>query len=154
MLTAAIFAVVTVGAKPTDLTGAWTSKVQFTSGAFSGIKDLEFLMVFNKGGTMTESSNYDGLPPVPPAYGIWRKTGYGRFEARYVYYVTKPPQRLDDITAGGGWLPDGKGIITEKITLAKNGQSYKSNITLKLFDAKGRAGQIWSGVCNGVRMKF
>ena len=37
------------------------------------MKDLEFMYVFNVGGTMTASSNYDGAPPVPPAYGVWRR---------------------------------------------------------------------------------
>ena len=58
-----------------DLVGEWRAPLQFTSGAFAPIKDLEFMYVFNQGGTMTESSNYDASPPVPPAYGIWRKVG-------------------------------------------------------------------------------
>ncbi|HET6272831.1 MAG TPA: hypothetical protein VFG32_07620, partial [Bacteroidota bacterium] len=66
-----------------SLVGAWRSKVQFKSGAFAAVKDLEFMYVFNAGGTMTESSNYDGAPPVPPAYGMWRKLGPGQFEAKY-----------------------------------------------------------------------
>ena len=41
-----------------NLAGAWRGKVQFTSGAFAEIKDLEFMYAFNAGGTMTESSNY------------------------------------------------------------------------------------------------
>jgi hypothetical protein len=53
------------------LPGSWRSKVQFEDGAFASIKDLEFMYVFNAGGTLTESSNYDGAPPVPPAYEIW-----------------------------------------------------------------------------------
>ena len=57
------------------LVGAWKSQVRFTSGAFASIQDLEFMYVFNAGGTLTESSNYDGAPPVPPAYGIWRRVG-------------------------------------------------------------------------------
>ena len=57
-----------------ELVGAWKGKVQFTTGAFAEIKDFEFMYVFNVGGTMTESSNYDGVPPTPPAYGIWKKT--------------------------------------------------------------------------------
>ena len=36
-------------------------------------KDLEFMYAFNVSGTMTESSNYDAAPPVPPAYGVWKK---------------------------------------------------------------------------------
>jgi hypothetical protein len=143
-----------VTAPKADLVGAWTTKVKFTTGAFTGIDNLEFMTVFNKGGTMTESSNYDSLPPVPPAYGIWKKTGSNRYEAKYAYYVTKPPLKFEEISSGGGWLPDGKGVILESITLARNGQTYKSSIKLKLFDAKGRAGQIWIGVGSGVRMKF
>ena len=53
-----------------ELVGAWRSNVQFKSGAFASITDLEFMYVFNAGGTLTESSNYDGVPPVPPAYGV------------------------------------------------------------------------------------
>src|SRR4051812_27699208 len=74
-----------------DLQGEWRAKLQFTSGAFASIKDLEFMYAFNQGGTLTESSNYDASPPVPPAYGIWRKVGTKQFEAKYEFYVTKPP---------------------------------------------------------------
>lgn len=56
-----------------DIVGAWKGKIQFKTGAFAEIKDWEFMWVFNNGGTMTESSNYDGVPPTPPAYGIWKK---------------------------------------------------------------------------------
>jgi len=41
-----------------SLVGAWRGKIQFKTGTFSTIKDLEFMYVFNAGGTMTESSNY------------------------------------------------------------------------------------------------
>jgi hypothetical protein len=74
-----------------DLAGEWRAQLQFISGAFASIKDLEFMYVFNSGGTMTESSNYDASPPVPPAYGIWRKVGAKEFEAKYEFYVTKAP---------------------------------------------------------------
>ena len=50
-----------------DLVGAWKGKVQFKTGAFAAVTDLDFLYVFNAGGTMTESSNYDAAPPVTPA---------------------------------------------------------------------------------------
>ena len=59
----------------TGLFGAWRGSVQFTTGAFAEVKDLDFMYLFNAGGTMLESSNYDGAPPVPPAYGVWRKVG-------------------------------------------------------------------------------
>ena len=39
-----------------SLAGSWRSRVQFKSGAFSAVKNLEFMFAFNSGGTMTESS--------------------------------------------------------------------------------------------------
>src|SRR5258705_377512 len=75
------------------LVGAWRSEVRFTSGDFAAVKDLEFLFVFNRGGTMTESSNYDSAPPVPPAYGVWRATGGRTFRSKYLFYTTKPPAK-------------------------------------------------------------
>src|SRR3990167_7553565 len=64
-----------------DLVGSWRSRVQFKTGAFVQVKDLEFMYAFNAGGTMTESSNYDASPPVPPAYGVWRMVGPRQYEA-------------------------------------------------------------------------
>ena len=87
------------------LVGAWRGKVQFTSGPFASVKDLEFMYAFNQGGTMTESSNYDGAPPVPPAYGVWRKVKPWQYEARYSFFLTKPPQAFEDLAKGGGWAP-------------------------------------------------
>jgi hypothetical protein len=121
-----------------DLVGAWRAQLQFTGGAFAAVKDLEFMYVFNAGGTMTESSNYDGAPPVPPAYGIWRKTAADRFETRYEFYVTRPPTTLAEITGGGGWLPAGRGVFTETITLAADGGSFTSRIRYEAFDAAGQ----------------
>ena len=80
------------------------------------------MYVFNAGGTMTESSNYDGAPPVPPAYGVWRKVGSRQYELKYAFYVTKAPATFDDIAKGGGWSPAGMGVFTEKITLADDGK--------------------------------
>jgi len=119
------------------LVGAWRSKVQFESGAYATIRDLEFMYVFNAGGTMTESSNYDAAPPVPPAYGVWRETGRNAYTAKYEYYATQPtqPARLAE---GAGWLPAGHGVLTETITLADDGQSYTATLDFKLFDAKGQ----------------
>ncbi len=121
-----------------DLVGAWRSQVRFSGGALVEMKDLEFMYVFNAGGTMSESSNYDGAPPVPPAYGIWRSAGARRFEAKYVFYVTKAPATFEDITKGGGWLPAGYGVLTEKVTLADDGKSYRSTITYAAFDQAGK----------------
>ena len=135
------------------LVGAWRSQVRFSGGALVDVKDLEFMTVFNAGGTMTESSNYDGAPPVPPAYGVWRKGATRQFEARYAFYITKPPGSLDELTKGGGWMPNGHGVLTEKITLSDDGASYKSTITYAVFDQAGKPVEGGGeGTATGVRM--
>jgi hypothetical protein len=121
-----------------DLVGQWRARLQFTSGAFAPIEDLEFMYVFNQGGTMTESSNYDASPPVPPAYGIWRKLGPNEFEAKYEFYVTKPPEAFGQIAKGGGWAPAGRGVFVERITLSPGGESFTSKITYEQFDTAGK----------------
>jgi hypothetical protein len=121
-----------------DLQGEWRAQLQFSSGAFAPIKDLEFMYVFNQGGTMTESSNYDASPPVPPAYGIWRKVGDRKYEIKYEFYVTKPPASFDDIAKAGGWGPAGRGVFVEQITLSQDGKSFTSKIKYDQFDAAGK----------------
>ena len=121
-----------------SLVGAWRAKVQFKSGAFSAVKDLEFMYAFNSGGTMTESSNYDASPPVPPAYGVWKRVQPRQYEAKYVFFLTKAPKAFEDIANGGGWSPGGSGVLVEKITLSENGKTFKSTIRLDLFDEAGK----------------
>ena len=120
------------------LVGAWRSHVQFSGGAFAAVKNLEFLYVFNAGGTMTESSNYDAVPPVPPAYGEWRLESPGRFEARYTFFTTNPPADLKALASGGGWLPAGSGVLIERIALAADGLSFDSSIKFEMFDLAGK----------------
>lgn len=124
-------------APPVSLAGAWRSSVQFESGAFAPLKNLEFMYVFNAGGTMTESSNYDAAPPVPPAYGVWRSLGSGEFEARYEFFMTAPSPP-DAFKTGGGWVPSGRGVLTERIKLSDDGQSFTSTIRYEAFDATGK----------------
>jgi hypothetical protein len=123
---------------PDPLVGAWRGGVQFTTGAFATTKDLAFMYVFQAGGTMTESSNYDSSPPVPPAYGAWRRVGDRTYEAKYAYFWTKPPTALDEITKGNGWSPGGHGLLAQKITLSADGQSFDSTITYNVFDQAGK----------------
>jgi hypothetical protein len=137
------------------LAGAWRSHIQFRSGAFAEVKDLEFMYVFNAGGTLTESSNYDGAPPVPPAYGIWKKSGARKFEATYSFYMTKAPGTFDDIAQGGGWTPAGRGVLTEKIALSEDGKSFKSTVTYAAFDSVGHPMEGGGeGAGEGVRTGF
>lgn len=140
---------------PPAIVGAWRSSVQFQSGAFAPVKDLEFLYSFNLGGTMTESSNYDAAPPVPPAYGIWRQIGPREYEARYDFYSTKAPAALGEITKGGGWLPAGRGMLVEKITLSEDGRSFTSTIKYTALDRAGAPAEGGGeAVGKGTRMGF
>ena len=116
----------------------WKGKVQFKTGAFAGVKNLEFLLSFNSGGTMTESSNYDGMPPVPPAYGIWKKTGDKQYEAKYEFYITNVPASFEALAKIGGFSPAGYGRLTENITLSADGKTYKSKIKFNAFDITGK----------------
>ncbi len=147
----------TPGAKPPAalLTGAWRAQMHFDSGAFAGVSDLEFMFVYNAGGTLTESSNYDAAPPVPPAYGIWRQSAPGRFQSKYVFYITKAPASFQDITKGGGWSPDGSGVFTEDITLAADGNSYTAKVTYVALDVHGKpAAGGGAGSATGTRITF
>lgn len=119
------------------IVGAWQSNVQFDSGAFASVKDLKFMFALNSGGTLTESSNYDGSPPVPPAYGTWRRVDRHVYELRYCFYTNKSPASLDELRSDGGWLPSGHGQLVERITLSEDGRSFKSSLTLALFDQEG-----------------
>jgi hypothetical protein len=110
--------------RPDALIGAWRSRIEASSGALASIKDLEFMTVFKAGGTLTASSNHDGDPPVPPAYGVWRKTGLNTFEAQYTVWVAKPTR--------------GYGVLSESITLAGDGRSYSSQLAYGFYDSAGK----------------
>jgi len=144
-----------LGSGELELVGQWRARLEFEDGDFAAVDDLEFMYVFNAGGTLTESSNYDAAPPVPPAYGIWRRTGPDRFEAKYEFYPTSAPGGLDEITSGGGWLVAGRGVFTEAITVAAGGDTFTSTILYEAFDAAGspvEGGGKATG--RGVRLRF
>ncbi len=118
------------------LTGAWRSQIEFWDGPLGGVKGLEFMVAFHGDGTLTESSNYDSAPPVPPAYGVWRRTGARAFEAHYEFYMTKAPPAGTSLS--GGWLPAGRGLLDERITLAEDGKSFTSTIHLQMLGEDGQ----------------
>lgn len=120
------------------IVGAWRSTVQFTSGPFAEVKDLEFMYVINAGGTLMESSNYDAMPPVPPAYGTWRPVGMDEYELRYEYFATKPPADVASIPTGGGWMPNGRGVLTERVKLSADRQRFTSKLSFQMLDATGK----------------
>ena len=121
-----------------SLTGAWHGKIQAKTGALTGYQGLEFMYAFNAGGTLTESSNFDGSPPMPPAYGVWRQTGLRQYESRYEFFATKPPSNFAEVAKGGGWAPDGLGMLTEKITLTEDGNAFASTIKYEIYDQQGK----------------
>jgi hypothetical protein len=140
---------------PQALQGAWRSQIRFSNGAFAQMKDLQFMYVFNQGGTLTESSNYDAAPPVPPAYGVWRAAGPGQFEAKYIFYITAAPKAFDELKSGGGWNPMGFGVFDERIRLSADGRTYTSSIEYSAFGPQGEVvegGGRASG--NGTRIAF
>jgi hypothetical protein len=124
-------------AKPAPLVGAWRGSIEFESGAFAPIKDLEFMYAFHADGTMTESSNYDEAPPVPPAYGGWRALGPSEFEAKYEFFSTTP-SAPDAFKTGAGWNPSGRGVLTERIRLSADGNAFTSTLTYEAFDPQGK----------------
>jgi hypothetical protein len=136
------------------LIGSWRGDVQFSDGAFAETKDLAFLYVFNAGGTMTESSNYDGAPPVPPAYGIWRKVGDRVYEAKYEYFWTKAPA-TSEVLLKSGWEPGGRGVLFQRITLSEDRRSFDSTIKYEVFDKAGKPTEKESHAnAHAVRLEF
>jgi hypothetical protein len=125
------------GSSRAALVGAWRSSVQFDAGAFAPIKDLEFMYVFHEDGTLTESSNYDAAPPVPPAYGVWRTVRPNEFEARYEFYATTP-SAPEAFKSGAGWMPSGRGVLTERIRVSADGTSFTSTIQYRALDRAGK----------------
>jgi hypothetical protein len=121
-----------------ELVGEWQAKLQFDKGILASYKDLEFMYIFNTGGTLVESGNHDSNAPIPPAYGIWRKTGSQEFEAKYEFYVTEPPKELSVILNGGGWKPVGRGVLSEKIKLSKDGKTYVSKVHVDILTTDGK----------------
>ncbi len=136
------------------LVGAWKGPVQFNSGVYAEINDFEFMRVYNTGGTMTESSNYDGVPPTPPAYGLWKKTSSGHYLARYRFYWNNMPASFEEMSENGGFAPGGWGVLEENIVLSDDGNSYKGGITAVLFDKMGTRIDSTSGSVSAERIKF
>jgi hypothetical protein len=125
-------------ASPDPVVGAWRSHVQFSSGPFASLKDLEFMYAVHADGTLTESSNYDAAPPVPPAYGVWRAAGPGQYELHYEFYASAAAKPGADASAG--WTPGGRGLLDETVTLAPDGRSFHSTIRLRLVEGVRPAG--------------
>jgi hypothetical protein len=45
---------------------------------------------------------------------------------------------MDEIAKGGGWAPNGHGVLLEKVTLSEDGNAFASTIRFDLFDQQGK----------------
>lgn len=126
------------------LPGAWRASVTIDNGPFAGA--LQFLLVYDSGGGMVESSNFDEATPVPPAYGSWASNGSRTFRSTYIFFTTKPPEDPSTL-ANAGWSFSGTGKFREQITLARDGESYLSLLYYQLYDTSdiALAGQSGTG---------
>jgi hypothetical protein len=140
----------TAGPEPA-LAGAWRSQVRFSGGPFAAVKDLEFMYAVHADGTLTESSNYDAAPPVPPAYGVWRKVAPGRFQLHYEFYVTAAKAGAD---LKDGWPPSGRGLLDEAVVLAPDGKSFTSQIRLTMIQGNAPATDGGAATGSGRRIGF
>jgi hypothetical protein len=130
------------------LAGAWRAGIQFSTGAFAPVRDLEFMYLFHQDGTMMESSNYDAAPPVPPAYGVWKQVDAHTFEAHYEFFMTAAPDSAAKASGADGWVPAGRGILIETITLSEDGNSFTSHLKFEAFDRSGKPTDM-GGVASG-----
>jgi hypothetical protein len=138
-----------------DLVGSWRARLQFRDGDFAAVDDLELMCAFNADGTMTEPSDYDAAPPVPPAYWTWRRVRPDRFEAKYDFCPTSAPAGLEDIITGSGCLPAGRGVFWGTITVAADGATLTSTIRYEAYDEAARPAEGGGDATGrGVRLRF
>jgi hypothetical protein len=67
---------------------------------------------------------------------VWRSLGSGVIEAKYLFYATQPPEKLEQLPQG--WGPAGHGEIVEQLKLAPDHKMFESSLTPQLFDQSGR----------------
>jgi hypothetical protein len=91
---------------------------------------------------------------VAPAYGAWEQVGPGEFAARYEFFVTRPPQKVEELATGGGWMPDGRGVFDERIRVAADGATFDSTFRYTPLKADGSpAGEMVTGRGHGARIR-
>jgi hypothetical protein len=123
------------------LEGGWRARVTIASGPIQGVG--QFLFTYARGGGLVESSNFDEMPPVPPAYGSWVNTRGQTFQSTYVFFTTVLADAND---VGAGWQFSGSGKIKESIQLRNDGDTYSSDLTYQLFDTEDQPLRGQSGV--------
>jgi hypothetical protein len=136
--------------KPPSLEGGWRAHVTFASGPLKGVP-FQFLITYSTGGGMVESSNFDEVPPVPPAYGSWGRTGPTNFKSTYIFWTTKMANAKD---VSKGWTFSGIGVLNENIALSQTGDAYTSSIAYQLYDTQDKplTGQSGTGSTTASRI--
>jgi hypothetical protein len=132
-----------------SLEGGWRAHVTFGSGPLKGVP-FQFLIMYAAGGGMVESSNFDEVPPIPPAYGSWGRTGPSNFKSTYIFWTTKTANAKDSKV----WTFSGLGVLNENISLGKTGDAYTSSISYQLFNTKDEplSGQSGTGSVTASRI--
>jgi hypothetical protein len=70
-------------------------------------------------------------------------------------WQTRAVSIQEEIAKGGGWAPDGHGVLTEKITLSEDGDSFDSTLLFEIFDTQGKlTTRGGAGVVKGKRITF
>jgi hypothetical protein len=69
---------------------------------------------------------------------VWRELGPHEFEAQYEFFMAAPPSNFEDLKNGGGWLPAGRGVLTERIKLSDDAQTFTSTIRYDALDSMGK----------------
>jgi hypothetical protein len=123
---------------PSPMKGAWESHVAFTGGALRADEESAISLCLQRRRNDDRVIELRRRPPDPPAYGVWKEVSPNRFQLKYIFYVTKPPSRFEELVGGQGWLPNGHGVITEDITLSADGNSWQSKIHWDAFDMDGK----------------
>ena len=59
----------------------------------------------------------------------------------YEFYLTRPPATAAENIPGGGWLPAGRGVLVEQITMAADGKTYTSTIDYQVYEGPDKPPQ-------------
>jgi hypothetical protein len=61
-----------------------------------------------------------------------------RYEAKYQFFQSRAVISADEVVKGGGWAPNGYGVVTQSFTLSADGRTFDAKAMLELFDKEGK----------------
>jgi hypothetical protein len=80
--------------------------------------------------------------------------GPRKYEAKYQFFQAKAVSSADELVKGGGWAPNGYGVLTQTFTLTADGNAFESRATLEMFDKEGKAVGGGEATAKGKRIGF